>query len=54
MAAIVAIADLVIFWHIMQDPSGLTWPFAVAVIIITLIAIVANLWWVIKKYKLAW
>jgi len=54
MAAIVIITDLAIFWHIMQNPGELTWTFAILVIIVTLVPIVVNLWWVITKFGLQW
>ena len=54
MTAIVAITDLIIFWLIMKSPNILSWAFAILVIIITLIPIVVNLWWVFKRYELKW
>ena len=54
MTAIVAITDLLEFWLIMKDPSKLTWTLVILIIIVTLIPIVVNLWWVVTKYGLGW
>ncbi|MBI5061866.1 MAG: hypothetical protein HZB67_06175 [Candidatus Aenigmarchaeota archaeon] len=50
VAIVVAITDIVVFYHIWKDPTILTIPFVAAVIIITIIPIVINLWyWLVFK-----
>lgn len=54
VAVVIAITDLVVFYHVMKDPTIVTVPFIVLVIIITIIPITVNLWYWVPRYKLKW
>jgi len=54
IAAIVAITDLLMFYLIMMGRIRLTWALVIGIIIITIIPIIVNIWFVLTKYKLSW
>jgi heme/copper-type cytochrome/quinol oxidase subunit 4 len=54
VAIVVALTDLIMFYHVQRSPQILTLPFVVLVIIITIIPIAVSLWYCVPKYKLKW
>lgn len=47
VCVIVAVTDTVLFYHLMKHPEKLGWKFAILAIVITLVPIIINLWWVL-------
>ena len=52
IAIVISITDSIVFYHIMKDPERLTIPFVILVIIVTVIPIMINLWYWLKKYHI--
>ncbi len=44
---IVTVTDLVLFYYLMKHPEKLAWRFAILAIVVTLVPIVINLWYVL-------
>ncbi len=52
VSIVISITDAVVFYHLWKNPIILTAPFVIAVIIITIIPIVINLWyWLIFRQQ---
>lgn len=50
VTVVISATDAIVFWRIQEEQTRLTWPFVIAVIIITIIPIVVNLWyWLVFK-----
>ena len=51
VSIVISVTDSIMFYVLWKDPSKLTAQFTIAVIIITIIPIVVNLWyWLIFKH----
>jgi len=47
---VVSVTDIIVFYHLQKNPTELTIPFVILVIIVTIIPIVINLWyWLVFK-----
>lgn len=44
---IVTVTDLILFYYLMKNPQKLKWKFAILAIIVTLVPLVVNLWYVL-------
>ena len=42
---IIAITDIIVFYHLMNNPGELTWFFVFEVIVVTIIPMVISLWY---------
>ncbi|HEU5221494.1 MAG TPA: hypothetical protein VFU58_05490 [Candidatus Nitrosotalea sp.] len=47
VCVIITVTDLVMFYYLMKHPEKLTWRFAPLVIVVTIVPIVVNLWYVL-------
>ena len=47
VCVIITVTDLVLFYYLMRRPEKLTWKFIPLAIVVTIVPVVVNLWYVL-------